>query len=159
MIQEIELPIITPQNTVKTIKTKKSLRQRYLFFRLFRKDCIKYLMKVLTIKFSTRNKLSEKEIITLSVIRKLCNNSNTVIIPSSYGYFISNTPLHVECLITTKVVVITNSSITTEKSYDNYLIYKLNTICRNRLNFKCDKIVESMLNRENIMLNNIKNQL
>lgn len=134
---------------------KKSLKQKYFIFRLFRRNFLSYISKSINIKFKAKTNFTDKELKIFYLIRKLVKNSDTEIVPSKFGYLISNERLHVECLISTTSIFIANTVATSDNTYSTKLIKKINGMCDNRLSTKCDNIVKSMMSREDIMLNKI----
>ncbi len=131
----------------------------YYFTRnnFFRKMAIK-------LKIAKRKKevYSEKERNILTIVRKLCSNKFTKIQQNNLGYLLYNEedPEHVvDCIITSKYVIVTNGVYTSEKEYTDTFIKKLNKLCENRVTLNCNNRMQKMLARENNMLVNIKDNI
>ena len=136
-----------------------STTSHYYFTRknFFRKMAIK-------LKIAKRKKevYSEKERNILTIVRKLCANKFTKIEQNNLGYILYNEEdlEHIiDCIITSKYVIVTNCVYTSEKEYSDTFIKKLNKLCENRVTLNCNIRMEKMLARENNMLVNIKSNI
>ena len=112
--------------------------------------CVKY-------KLATRKNIitNEKERNIVAFIRQLCSDKNTKVSDTPMGYSLVNEVNHVDCLVTGKYVIFTNSVITSDKQYSDEIIKKINALCSNRVQTELDTSVNNMLTRENSLMKNL----
>lgn len=108
-------------------------------------------------KLATRKKIitNEKERNIVAFIRQLCSDKNTKVSNTPMGYSLVNEVNHIDCLVTGKYVIFTNSVITSDKQYSDEIIKKINTLCSNRVQTELDTSVNNMLTRENSLMKNL----
>lgn len=108
-------------------------------------------------KLATRKKIitNEKERNIVAFIRQLCSDKNTKVSDTPIGYSLVNEVNHIDCLVTGKYVIFTNSVITSDKQYSDEIIKKINTLCSNRVQTELDASVNNMLTRENSLMKNL----
>ena len=108
-------------------------------------------------KLATRKKIitNEKEKNIVAFIRQLCSDKNTKVSDTPMGYSLVNEVNHVDCLVTGKYVIFTNSVITSDKQYSDEIIKKINALCSNRVQTELDTSVNNMLTRENSLMKNL----
>jgi hypothetical protein len=108
-------------------------------------------------KLATRKKIitNEKERNIVAFIRQLCSDKNTKVSDTPMGYSLVNEVNHVDCLVTGKYVIFTNSVITSDKQYSDEIIKKINALCSNRVQTELDTSVNNMLTRENSLMKNL----
>jgi hypothetical protein len=108
-------------------------------------------------KLATRKNIitNEKERNIVAFIRQLCSDKNTKVSDTPMGYSLVNEVNHVDCLVTGKYVIFTNSVITSDKQYSDEIIKKINALCSNRVQTELDTSVNNMLTRENSLMKNL----
>lgn len=108
-------------------------------------------------KLATRKKIitNEKERNIVAFIRQLCSDKNTKVSDTPIGYSLVNEVNHIDCLVTGKYVIFTNSVITSDKQYSDEIIKKINSLCSNRVQTELDTSVNNMLTRENSLMKNL----
>ena len=108
-------------------------------------------------KLATRKKIitNEKERNIVAFIRQLCSDKNTKVSDTPMGYSLVNEVNHVDCLVTGKYVIFTNSVITSDKQYSDEIIKKINALCSNRVQTELDTSFNNMLTRENSLMKNL----
>lgn len=108
-------------------------------------------------KLATRKKIitNEKEKNIVAFIRQLCSDKNTKVSDTPMGYSLVNEVNHIDCLVTGKYVIFTNSVITSDKQYSDEIIKKINSLCSNRVQTELDTSVNNMLTRENSLMKNL----
>lgn len=118
-----------------------------------------YTLKRLWVKYklATRKKIitNEKEKNIVAFIRQLCSDKNTKVSDTPMGYSLVNEVNHIDCLVTGKYVIFTNSVITSDKQYSDEIIKKINSLCSNRVQTELDTSVNNMLTRENSLMKNL----
>lgn len=108
-------------------------------------------------KLATRKKIitNEKEKNIVAFIRQLCSDKNTKVSDTPMGYSLVNEVNHIDCLVTGKYVIFTNSVITSDKQYSDEIIKKINSLCSNRVQSELDTSVNNMLTREDSLMKNL----
>lgn len=101
---------------------------------------------------------TEKEQRILNIVTSLCSDKETDvrIDPLRLNVFISNKEKHYDVVLLYGSVIITNTSFSLRESFEDSFIDSLKKVAYNRASKDREEVLESILGRENEMLNKIE---